>query len=837
MNRLIAVIIMFFVLASQASAQEGEMPLEAIEDECLNQVMTAFNVDFANLSASDLISMCEDMPLGEDLSVQLLAVLVGPPIYHILEVVTAVTGKAHGFSEDSHLLHIGANLHDVAKAFNYVMLGIFVFFLTVNIGSLLLKWQKTGSKSSITDWVANKSPATVVTGLLLTPVLGWISPIQFIALTFIVGLSVFTKIAVVYLFLGAFFSDASSEVQKELSASLREGIGKTVLLHQCDLEQREDMLFNIQRAVGSSLPEALKEEPLYNCLVSSVPVADDITRISSSRDSNIYHFTPGNLSQTQQCMRDNRATLEDWGVDIPESCGHITLTLPNNTATNSWLNATELYLSNDILHSQRELALKVHEYNCRQPDSIVIPGGGPVPGCMQASINGSGYEYTFSTDPLTGAERLSPYQYPLSQASTRDLRREMVVRIREIESGIRGNTSAMLQHIKDLTAPMVGGSDLSPNAQKASDDFRDGVIGDYEGGGDIGFSESDARFLVSNIKRGAWASGSLFFGKFADGIRRDMLIDKITNTYGTTLNRMHFFGENLAAIELNKALTGEGMADTAKGVFSSALMPRVGLYVDSLGCWHDSIHCTPAPLNPFTYLGQTGASLVDGGLTRFAIASGIGSLAEAVMGDKAGKFMLTDTLKEFYLLYTVLGIVLAILIPGIPLIKLLVMLINWLYDVVRELLALSITLALSPMGGGGNKLFTNDVRESFVRLLGLGLYFMFVVLGVCAMFLMFSFLFGLNVFFVGILSYVVQWTGASNSIEAMVMNTIFDVIITGVLVYEVKLCTKYIEKFPQELSEYFKINVSNSSSVMDAFESKVRSAVLPRVGDFLAKLK
>jgi hypothetical protein len=838
LNKILVILFVVLLFTPRAEAQQGgSVPIEEIEDQCLREVMAAGNIDFENLSQSELISMCQDMPLSEDLFVQMLSVIVGPPMYDALEIVSALTNKPHGMAEDSPILTIAKPFHDIAKAFNYVMVSIFALLLSANLLSQLVKWQKTGSKTDIQRWFSNKSPPTLVTGLLLAPVMGWLSPLQFLAIIFITGLGVLTKFAVVYLFLGAFFSDATTQIKEDLSSDLEWGLGKTILIHQCDIKQREDLLLQVQRVERSSNPSVLESNGLYSCLTSGAINQPKMTRINSTDQLNTFAFEPGNLVQTRKCIEENKLLLDEWGVSEPASCGHILLKLPNNTASNSAGNAVNLYANENIINTEREIALKLHEYECRQPENILLTGGGPVPGCIQAEISGSGYRYSSVPDPITGEQGLGPYKLPLGDDSARTLRDEIIRGIGTLERNISSNTAGMLQHVKDITAPYTNDSTLSPEAKKEFDDFRQGVISDYEEGGAVGFSESDGKFLVSNIKRGAWASGSLFFGKFADEIKKDMLIDKLASVYDAKLLTQMPSKTIYSLFGLKSVIAGQDLGDQVGDSISSALMPRVGLYVESMECWYHRVDCTPAPLNPFTYLGETGAGLVEGGLIRFGIASGLGAMAKVVMGKDAGKFMLTETLKDFYLLYTILGIMLAILIPAIPLIKLLIMLINWTYDVVRELFGLQITLAISPLGSESKKVFNDDVRDAFIRLVGLGLYFLFIVLGVCAMFVMFSFLFGLNVFFVGILSYVVQWTGAANSIETMVINTIFDVIIVGVLIYEVKLCTTYIEKFPQELAEFFKINVSESSSVMDWFESKMRSAVMPKVGDFLSRLK
>lgn len=831
----------FFLLAFlafvplEAQGQNQTTPIEAIEDECLREVMQAGTVDFSNMTTSDLVNMCQGMPLSEDLFVQMLSIVVGPAMVPILDAATAITGTTHNLTPEDHLFKIAQPLHATMKAFNYVMLAIFGVLVSINIFSQLMKWQKLGSKEEMKRWVADKSPSTIVVGVFLAPVIGWLSPLQFLALLAITCLGVVTKFAVVYLFLGAFFSDAATQIKQEMYSDLAWSIGKTVLVHQCDIESREDLLMQVQRVEGTSSPEVLSSNSLYNCLTSSSPTQSRLRLRSSSERVNEYVLEPGNLVQTQSCVSSNRELLDEWGASAPPTCGHIILRLPNNSAINSVDNAIALYANAELIETQRELALKVHEYECRQASNIQADTGGVVPKCLQASIAGDGYEYNFLPDRITGDLRLTSFRSALGPESGRDLRDDIVRNVESMQRAISSNTSAMLQHIRDVSAPRVSEAVRSAFEEQAHEDFLNSVLSNGESG--LGFSETDGRFLVNNIKRGAWTSGSLFFGKFSKEIQTDILIDKLASVYDARVETHWSSPLIYSLFGLNRILTDETLGDTAMSAVQNALIPRVGLYLDSIDCWYSRMECSPAPLNPFTYLGERGATLIEGGFIRFGVSKGIGAMAQKFMGPDAGKLMLTETLSEFYLLYIVLGIILAILIPGIPLIKLLIMLVNWVYDVLRELLALQITLAISPAGAESKKIFNDDVREALARIMGLGLYFVFIIIGVCAMFIMFSFLFGLNVFFVGILSYVVQWTGAANSIEAMVMNTIFDIIITGVLVYEVKLCSTYIQKFPQEMAEFFKVKVSDSANVMDWFESKVRSAVLPKVGDFLTKLK
>lgn len=823
-------------------AFSNESPAK-LADDCEKSIMQIKGEDFQTLRPNDVIDTCNKMPISEDLAVQTIAILVGDPFVHVLDAFTAISGEQHGLEPNSNLLTIASPLHSILEAFNWFMLSLFIFVSALSTVTQVLTWQKSDFKVDFKQWLNVHAPSKAMTLFLSTPLIGWLTPLQFIALGIIVGVVFISKFVIAYLFLASFLGETFSVTKDIVEQDLKIEMGKAVALQKCDIEQREKFINAIQTYNGSGSEILLKQSSLYQCLTTPKRMDVVIKELGSDSLTVRYSATPSNIANTQYCIDKHKSVMMDLGLEDETVCGNIQITIPNNTAVNNAIsNVESLYLNNNIESLQRDVALSMHELECRDKRNFLGKVGTYPTKCFVASQASDAYQYSFTGDSTSTSSVLSTYNIPISGKSEDLFFSDMKKQFVAIQSAISNNTSAMLAHINDLLKPYPSESELPDSVQKQIADTRRKLASEYSETGTLGVHESDVEYLVSNIKKGPWASGSLFFGKLAYGVEKQMLADAVGSVYsvpevdsGTFLNNLSV---NMTLLALNEVATGKDAVDTAVDEVSSYLMPRVGLYTDSLTCWHDQASCSTQALNPFTYLGKKGVVILEQSLALYTASSLIHSSSKSLYGpqSKSG-FMLAETLSEFYLVYIFIALILVFLIPAMPLIKIMVMFINWGYDVIRELVGIQITLCVSAAGRQGEKMLGDDVRSALSRLVGLGLYFLFVVMGIIAMFLMFSFLFGLNVYIVGALSYIIDWTGSSNSIESMVMITIFDVIITVILFYEIKFCTPYIEKFPMALADNFGIRVSNSSGVMDQAIQRMKGVLSSNVSDMLNAIK
>lgn len=872
---LLTLIMLTGVLNSTAMADDVQQRAVAQEvfDRCKSNVLSAGQRDFQSLSPNDLAESCQEFPLSEDVFVQILGALVGPDLVSVLDVYTAITAKEHGFDAGSPLFTIAKPMHDSLAAFNYLMLGVFIFFVSVGLFTQMIHWQAGDFKTEIKDWMARHAANNSLTFILLVPFFGWLNLIQAIALLVVILIGFLGKLAVSYLFLAAFFGNTVSVIQEEVQGSLSKSFGNTVVLYQCDLERRERLISGIQNELGSRERSVLEQNKLFQCLVDPKQTELGMKAPLGTLKNTTFRIVPSALMSTQKCVEQFDAFItKEMEMEIPEPCGTLDFKLPRNSSIGvpqdsktgrprSLDNAMDLYANDQVVTDARELALKFHEYKCRT-ENISMNADVLVSSCMKASVSGDGYSYEFNYDPLSQLEELSNFNAPLTDTSRESFIEDVKLDMASIQNNISNNTTSLLAHIGDLLAPAEGEDDLPQGEQDKLERARQKVLDAAQGTGALGFSEGDADFLVNNIKRGMWTSGSLFFDGMADGLDKEVLAKAMSDTYSVSFdsgwNSVSFMGVTWDLMALDGMLQKEGRKDITKDqdfkLISGYILPRVGLYTENANCWIEQVECETPPLNPFTYLGNQGANLVEESLLRIVSIGIIDRTAKYFLGflsrektedekrleDSSSsarnaarlqtlkdftrgsidankrKFMILDTLSELVWLYFILGLIMCIVIPAIPLFKMLSMCITWTIDLMRELISLSIKLAVSGLGAQGKDVISADVREALVRIGGLGLYMLFITIGVISMFLMFSFLFSVNVFLVGSLASIINAGGDMTALDAMVVNIVFDVIVVFLLVFEVYKCSPYMEKIPKAMASHFDIQVTGSDGVVDS---------------------
>jgi hypothetical protein len=822
---------LIFLLALSSNVSAGEVADASTSsqlafEECKAKIMTLNGQDIERINPNEVISACQKFPLSDDVFVQVLGAIVGPDLVVLLDMYTALTGKAHGFVENSSLFTVATPLHATFKALNYLFFGVLIILISFSVAAQSLRWQGGNFKIKLSDWTASRAVDYATSIFLSLPMFGWMTPLQGLGILIIILLGYVAKMAVAYVFLAAFFGNVTTEIKAETENAFKYSFGKAIVLYECDMRRREGLIAEIQNQLGSRKKSVLETNSLYTCLTSTGAGTETYRRLESVSPSiATYEYMPAALNQTQKCVVDNRESLlSKWGVDDPDKCGAITLTVPiNENHPGSKDTAKSLYASPAVNTAQREIAMQYHQYKCRvgereeQKDSAVTS-------CMKPIINGDRYTYAFIANEITGDDELTYYREPLTALSKETFVEDIKKKLAVLQSLISNNTSLLLQHLKDLMASGLDAS-ASRGTEAETQRARDRLLNELNGESTLGVSESDAEYLVNNIKRGVWTSSSLFFDGLADGLNEEVLVDRIKDVYNVefgpaidqTLEYWDIFKTYMSLTDLefeSGALRGQDSS-----LISGTILPRVNLYTENASCWFKQSACETQPLNPFTYLAKQGVDLVDEALYKIFAIRVIEFSGKLIMGfgnnPKKNRLMLFQTVEELVWVYFILGAALCVLIPGIPFLKLMAMMINWAYDVARELISLQIKIAFSPLSEHGDGVLAADIKEAFNRLIGLGLYFLFILVGVAITFLMFSFLYSINVFLVGVLSNIVNWGGELTVLDGMILNVVFDIIIVFLLVYEIKKCTPFMEKIPKELAEHFGIKVSNSDGVVD----------------------
>lgn len=841
MKRIFFILIAMIAVADSSNAYADTALSAQAFDECKARIMSVSGEEFAAIDQTNVVEACQNFPLSDDVFVQVLGGVIGPDMLTLLDIYTGITGREHGFDETSQLFVIAAPLHEVLYSFNLVFASILLIGLSLGFFTQMLRWQKGEVKEGAKDWFGKKGPSNGISIFFSIPVIGWMTPIQAAAVTAIILVGFVAKMAVSYLFLASFFSNVGTSVKGEISEELQINYGRTIMLFQCDLERREILLSGIQESLNSRAKGALSSGSLYNCLTSGAASSNSplISEVGLSYEKT-YRLIPATLNQTQMCINGHKKELKEWGMEEPESCGYIQFNLPDNTSyPNSINNAVSLYANPTIALTQRGLALKAHEYECRT-GRLPTYDGEVADKCLSAVINGGGYSYRFIADSISGEDKLAYFREPLKQVEKASFSSSVKKELRALNSKVSSNTSGMLNHIVDLLAPKAGDEELSSAAKDRRDSLAERLKQQVSETGSLGVSETDINYLVNNIKRGAWTSSSLFFGSLTESLENSGIVTSLKAVYSVPSNFLDEISNSKLLIL--KEMQSGGFDDTFSSdtKLSSLIIPRLGLYLDNVNCWHEQYDCKMTPLNPFIELGSRGAALTERAMTGYIGTKLLQTGLRSIMGfspkNKYARFMVLDTLGEFQWLYLIIGLVLAILVPLIPFLKMLVMMINWVSDIVRELMSLQVKICWSSFSDHGSQFISEDVRESLSRLVGLGLYFLFIIIGIIVALMMFSFLYSLNVFLVGMLSSSITWGVSVNSIEEALINLIFDVIIAFLILYQVTKCSAYIEKIPKDMAEHFKVKVSSSESALGQMTMYLRNNVAPGVSSMMHKL-
>jgi hypothetical protein len=354
------------------------------------------------------------------------------------------------------------------------------------------------------------------------------------------------------------------------------------------------------------------------------------------------------------------------------------------------------------------------------------------------------------------------------------------------------------------------------------------------------------------MRRGIWASGNLFFDGVADEVDNKMLVQKLTQVYSVETS-----SQSLLSFDYVNLMNAVEWSDDSfvGNVFNGnighgLILPRLGLYLDNINCWQEQADCETPSLNPFTELSERGVAIMDHALIGIVVTKSARRVMQYVAKKKLewagydvaqakrtkmGKYMLFDTFEEIYILYMFIAVVLVVILPGMPLLKITTMLISWVYDIIKELVVLTLNIVLSPHSDIDEGFISDEVKEGFLKIIGLGLYFFFIVIGVIVMFIMFSFLYSLNVLVVGALNFIINWSISVTSLEGMIMGVILDTVVAILLIFEVRICTPYIDKLPKEMAEYFNLNTSDTDGMMSHMERLLTSNVFMKVSSFLHK--
>ncbi|MEG3765096.1 hypothetical protein [Alteromonas sp. 14N.309.X.WAT.G.H12] len=862
MARVLCFFLLLFPLVPIVDAAEDTDDVALLSEikmiECREKIMSINGDDLDGIAPNKVIEACQGFPLSDDVAVQILGAMIGPDFVSVLDVLSSFTKEPHGFSRDDLLFSILSPMHTTLYYFNVGVFSVFVFLVFWHSGLQVLRWQQGGTTGdSVKIYLQKYGVSGAVKGFLAFPFLGWVNPIQFIALLSVSAFLWLSKIAVTYLFLASFFTNVGSTIKDSVEDSIKNQVGASILNYTCDIEQREALIKSIQENnEGAQDMAYVQENELYKCLMGvgqfGASLSNEITQVTAiDAGVDTYLVTPKTLSQTKQCVTEYEQTIASWGEDPDTftSCGETYISLPSGASTQQVENALDVYMNDDIETDKRNVALKLQEMVCREGDLPDFKGG-VVANCFVARVKGDSYEYGTTTDTLSGVETLAYYGLPLSVESKDLLKEEVMDGADGIRESITSKTSALIDHFSDLLSllELDGMTDSEKEKMDAQMDEWKAEIADS---GSLGVNQADVDNVILSIRRGVWSSGTLFFGSVSESMDDKRIVKTLAQVYkvSTGYDLIDAGQKYWALLQMIKPSGTDTTSNLINGnIGHGMILPRLGLYLDNIDCWLDQTACETPALNPFTELSKRGIEIIDHATYGIIATKGVRTTLTSISKQmlelagydpseaaktKMGKYMIFDTFEEIYILYLLIGFVLVVIIPGIPLLKITTMLVAWLYDVIKEILVITLKIILSPAEHIEEGFVSDAVKDAFHKIIGLGLYFLFFLIGIIVMFVMFSFFYSLNVLVVGALDFVMQWSMEMSSLESMVMGVIMDTVIVGILLYEMRVCTPYIERLPREMAAYFNLESSNTDGVVKHAENILVSKVFVKVSALL----
>ena len=812
--------LLMFTSSLPAMAADSDAVIAASE-ACKSAILTVNSGDIDQALLENVKESCDDFPLSDSMAAQVVAAIIGEDLLVPLDVFTFVTGIEHGFESGDSVFMAVESLHDVLSTVNdvvfYTVIGLLVITLLFKAFSLIRGDQRSDLGQEIGVYI----PAKVGRLLLTMPVVGWMTPFQLIGVTLLFLAFIAVKQLVIYLFIFGFASDVAIGVTETTKEGLTHELGDNILMYHCDIKRRENILEVVQMQYGSRDAALLRSDPVFQCLTESAPSNMAFTDIEVTDAFSRVRGTPPTLAKTESCIENNRLHWEKTlGGDALPSCGQLTLNVPTNKASSEALSKLKgLTTSPATRESLRAIAVQLYQYQCQKAAAAEDYTGAFLSHCIALEATPGGYRYITMADPVTGQEKLSAYTSPMTTETRRQAIDQVRMSVESVRSQLLDNNAAMLGLLRDMAAPKLDSENESTGLQDEMD------------AGTQLISDEDAEAMVLRIRRGAWAGGSLFFDKISSNLAESTLVGALSKIYqadlpddeGVIESTYRDLTDSLDLVGLTRGVNASRLDEVSRRI-----LPMVGLYDYQKDCWIDASSCQAVPINPFYYTIKDGIKILERSLVGLSMSAG----AELVLRKLGGlggrrepgghaKLQLFSVIGDYFWLYAIYGLMLAVIIPAFPFFKLLAMLFSWAVDVLVTLFSANAKIALSTINGDEpGQLFSRDVRDAFRTVIGQALYFVFLLVGVMVFFFMFTALFAFNVIVLGVLESILQVYGPFTMLDMALMRVIVDGIMVALLVYEVRICMPYMESIPKDMAKHFSLDITPNDEIVHMMWSK-----------------
>lgn len=788
--------------------------------------IAAHQSDFMSIQL-DKLSACNNLDMTQDLSVQMLLMMLGEDVVWVLDFITMATDATFDEDEARRLATMFTPLHTVIGVANMLFLGLFVIFALFKLVMHGLRWQK-GDFDKDMKSVFNQDISSIgLNAMLLTP-LATLSVIQV--------LLVFTLCCTVYLgkpivnvfFAGNLKNNIIESIKDDFNPNFTESITQNAGLYLCDIERRDYMVNQIVLELGTSDKLKIEDDDLYKCLQggygsvefiqSGLVTSKSISGVDNVKINAYTTFLPKQLSHTEMCYEQNKSKKKYQSIKKPMSCGEVTITTP--VMSNDIANANEyverlrnIYMSDELQGAISQVAGVIYQSECQAEiliGSRLQHSDNEEMRCLSRSISNTSNTLSYAKDDITEQERISIITTPLTPSEKSRLDQQRQLKTVEITNYLKNNSVAIYRTIRDAS-------------------------GDYEGDGLA--SDKDLIRLRQQMERGQWLSAGLFMSDLQEEMTNVAFKADAAGSYKSNVD---FYGStSKAKFRVALGYVSRSM-DSLLEDTSESIIPSPKIYASQLECWRSIEYCHPSAINPFAHMNKVGAQHIRDSLAPYVIAKFVLALVDQPDHQDhvvRNRFEMIKIIENVFFVELLLGVVLAVVIPLVPVFFLLGMMVSWAQDFLKVTILLQINLCSSPLGTLDHRLFSEEVRGSFAQLIILAIHLFFTLIGVVVCFLVASFFFSLNVIIIGIFTSVVGLDNSTGIVNSAVMGVVYDCVVVIVLFLEVKFSSEFIRKIPEALAMHFNVQLSRDDGIGKELIDKLKGQMFPEIAKLFGRFE
>jgi hypothetical protein len=802
-----SILLAIFLLLSCSS--HGATVEEVNADEQCKESLTSALTTFSSEKNKEMLEKCGNISLANDGMFVVLSMIVGENIKPIISVYSSLTGAPKP-SISNEIINVLSDVHGVFYSINIVFLFITIFFVIIKLSFVALNLMSPDKKVNLKGVAKSEGVNIPLSVFMSYPVLGWMTPLQVVGVLMFILAVALSKYSITPLFVGFTTINKMEGVAEAVTPNY---IGKTsdiVGLYVCDTYNRDKITNAVVAFYGKNKAEVEKSSTL-NCLSQT----NNVVETSVDAPDRLY-IVPATLSQTKYCIKSNHSELLSMGVESNTllDCGGIYVNkridgVTDVDAGEMWSKIKPLIFSNEAEHAMREIALNYRKLTCGVKHNNVLGDG-----CYQWTQNGTGYNVEYTVDELSDTKEIKVIDH-MQESELNAITRDITELKRLVALSVADQDS-----FNSLLSYMISMTQKSENGENALVDK-----------------------IFKTLKSGIASSASLFFGDSAGSKSEILFTESMIKLFDVDTEKdFNIVLDYLATYDYLTPNTSEKSILDKVGI-----LPSLDIYANGFACWKEQAYCDVSPINPFAYMQKKGIELLQSSFWRYAVTALFSKMYSAVLDyneseqnkkiNKNKKLFVLDSVSDILAIYFILGLILAFIIPLMCAIKIMSLLITYTIDLVKELFYAQFVISTSPTSSTRESglHISQEIGEIKSAFFGLSLRLFFITLSIVVLFVMVSFMFGINVFVVNYLSDIMQWDLNAPVFSAVIYKVVIDVIIVMIFTYQVYKSLSYMDTFINLSLEKFNIDSVGDDSMLDRVVNVIRHRVPMNIASLMHK--